>query len=92
MSLTFSWDSSKASQNARKHGVSFEEASTVFGDPLSITVHDPDHSVDEQRFVTIGTSFRSRTLVVVHADEGDRIRLVSARPATKREKRAYEEE
>ena len=91
MGLTFSWNSSKAERNARKQAVSFEEASTVLGDPFSITVHDPDHSVDEQGFVTIGISYRSRTLVVVHADEGDRIRLISARSATKRERRAYEE-
>ena len=91
MGITFTWDPNKATQNSRKHGVSFEEASTVFGDPLSITVNDPNHSVDEQRFVTVGTSYRLRTVVVVHADESDRIRLISARPATKRERRAYEE-
>jgi len=93
MGMRFTWDPRKASANARKHGVSFEEASTAFGDPLSITVPDPDHSSDETRFLLIGRSTRERVLVVVHAERGESdIRLISARPAGRRERRIYEEE
>ena len=92
MKLTFEWDSEKARQNFSKHGVAFEEASTVFDDPLSLTVPDPRHSVQERRFVIIGSSAAGRLLVVVHTDRGRTVRLVSARPATKRERKEYEEE
>ena len=91
MSLAFEWDDSKARSNRRKHGVSFEEAATIFGDPLSLTIEDPEHSVGEERFVIIGESARSRLLVVVFTERGDRIRIISAREATSREARDYEQ-
>ena len=92
MPLVFDWDRSKASSNAAKHGVTFVEASAVFGDLLSLTIPDPLHSAPgDERFVTIGRSKRERTLVVVHSDHGGRIRIISARLATRREQRAYEE-
>ena len=83
--------SKKDSTNQRKHGVSFEEASTVFGDPLSITVPDPDDALDEERFVIVGMSSQRTLLIVVHTVRHERIRLISARAATKHEKRNYEE-
>lgn len=92
MSLTFEWDPDKAGENERKHGVSFAEAATVFGDPLSVTVADPDHSVGEVRFLTIGMSHQPRLLVVAHADRDDAVRLISARAATRAERKTYEEE
>ena len=91
MSLLFEWDSYKAGANLTKHGISFEEASTVFRDTLSVTIPDPLHSENEDRFVIIGHSFRSRLLVVVHTDRSGRIRLISARQATKKERLVYEE-
>jgi uncharacterized DUF497 family protein len=91
MGLEFEWDDDKAKSNRKKHGVSFEEASTVFGDPLSRTIHDPVHSGEEDRFVTLGESERGRVLVVVFTDRDDRIRIISARVATKRERNDYEE-
>ena len=91
MSLTFEWDDRKASANLRKHGVSFEEASTIFGDPFSITIPDPLHSHSEERFVTIGlTSNQRRLLVAIHVDRSGRIRIISARQATARERKQYE--
>ena len=87
----FEWDPKKDSANLRKHGVGFAEASTVFGDPLSVTIPDPDHAVDEERFVIVGTSESQRLLVVVHTMRGERIRLISARTATTHEKRVYQE-
>jgi len=91
MGLTFEWDKRKAAGNGRKHGVTFEEATTVFGDPLSLTVADPLSSRGEHRFVIIGLSHRSRLLVVIHTERGDNIRIFSARRATRREKTTYEE-
>jgi hypothetical protein len=90
MGLIFEWDPEKAEINLKKHGVAFEEASTVFGDPLSLTVPDPAHSYGEERFVIIGQSYRRRTLVVSHTDKRGRIRIISARPATRQEKVTYE--
>jgi uncharacterized protein len=91
MALRFSWDPRKAAANLRKHGVAFEEASTAFGDPLSITVPDPDHSADEERFVLIGVSRQHRLLVVVHGERSEEeVRLISARLANRRERRDYE--
>jgi uncharacterized DUF497 family protein len=87
----FEWDPKKDSTNLRKHGVGFAEASTVFGDPLSVTISDPDHAADEQRFVIVGTSTSQRLLVVVHTMKGERIRLISARAATTHEKHVYRE-
>lgn len=92
MSLTFEWDPDKADENEGKHGVSFPEAATIFGDPLSVTMADPDHSVGEARFLTIGMSHQQRLLVVAHADRDDAIRLISARAATRAERKTYEEE
>jgi uncharacterized protein len=90
--LEFEWDSQKARNNEQKHRVSFEEAATVFGDPLSITIPDPLHSCNEQRFIIIvQSSSRRRILVVAHAGRGNRIRIVSARLATQNERRKYEE-
>lgn len=91
MGLVFEWDKNKASQNLNKHGVSFEEASTVFGDPLSRTIADPLHSDDEDRFIILGESHLSRLVVVVFTDRGEKIRIVSARRATRRERKDYEE-
>ena len=92
MGLRFTWDPRKDAANVRKHGVTFREVSTAFADPLSVTVADPDHSVGEQRFVLIGISHRRRLLVVAHTERGDTIRIINARPATRHERRSYEEE
>ena len=89
--LVFSWDRRKAQTNVRKHGVPFVEAATVFGDPLSLTVADPMSPDDEPRFVILGRSAVGRFLVVIHAARGDSIRIISARPATRRERRDHEE-
>ena len=91
MALRFSWDPRKAASNERKHGVSFEEAVTAFGDPLSITVPDPDHSADENRFLLLGLSDQNRLLVVAHVERGDDTRIINARLATRRERTKYEE-
>jgi hypothetical protein len=85
----FSWDLEKAARNLRKHGVSFEEAASTFADPLSITVRDSQHSSTEERSLSIGRSSEGRLLVVSHADEEHRIRIISARLATPRERRSY---
>jgi uncharacterized DUF497 family protein len=90
--VKFQWDPNKAAENLTKHAVSFEEGSTVFGDPLAATVPDPDHSVEEQRFVTIGLSASQKLLVVVHSDRDDDIRIISVRRATPSEKKRYEGE
>ena len=91
MGLMFEWDPEKALRNIKVHGVSFDEASTAFRDPLSRTIDDPLHSEDEERFVLIGQSARGRLLVVVHTERGDRILIISARLATNKEKFKYEE-
>jgi uncharacterized protein len=90
--MRFSWDAKKAAANLRKHGVSFEEASTVFRDALSATGSDPDHSIGEHRFVTFGNSSRNRLLVVAHTEEDDNIRIISARLLTRQERKIYEED
>ncbi|HBH01133.1 MAG TPA: hypothetical protein DDZ42_04290 [Candidatus Rokubacteria bacterium] len=89
--MRFEWDPEKAAENLAKHGVSFEEAATVFRDALSATGSDPDHSVDEERFITFGLSTAGRLLVVAHTDRDDTIRIISARPVTPREREIYEE-
>jgi uncharacterized DUF497 family protein len=89
--IPFEWDPEKDSANRRKHGVGFAEASTVFDDPLSITIPDPDHATGEARFVIVGTSGKRSLLIVVHTIRGERIRLISARTATKHERRNHEE-
>lgn len=88
--MQFEWDPAKASENRAKHGVEFTEAMTVFGDPLELTINDPDHSADEQRFLSIGHSSSDRLLVVAYTEREGRIRLISAREATAREHKAYE--
>jgi len=90
MPLTFEWDSRKARSNLTKHGVGFEEASTIFGDPLSLTIPDPEHSLSEERYITVGRAFSGKLLVVVHTERGDNIRIVSARRASRRERKFYE--
>jgi uncharacterized DUF497 family protein len=90
--VNFEWDPAKATQNRRKHRISFEEAATVFGDALAITFPDPDHSLSEQRFITVGVSSRNRVVIVAHTDRGENIRIISARKATQRERKPYEEE
>jgi uncharacterized protein len=85
------WDPEKARSNLEKHGVDFHEAGTVFDDPLSTTVPDPAHSVDERRYITIGLSLSGRILVVAHTDRGEAVRLITARPATPTERRFYEQ-
>jgi hypothetical protein len=91
MAFIFQWDKKKARQNLRRHKISFEEASTVFGDTLSRTIDDPLHSKDEARYVIVGQSIRGRLLVVVHTVRGDNIRIISARVPTPTERKAYEE-
>ena len=91
MPLNFEWDENKARTNLVKHGVSFVEAATVFGDPLSLTIPDPAHSQREDRFSILGYSHQQRLLVVVHTDRGDNIRLISARRASRSERKNYEE-
>jgi uncharacterized DUF497 family protein len=85
------WDNRKAAANLRKHGVSFTEAVTALEDVLAVTYRDPDHTHDEVRFLTFGVSSTGRILVVAHTERGEAIRLISARPATRSERRAYEE-
>jgi uncharacterized DUF497 family protein len=87
----FEWDAEKAATNLRVHRVSFEEASTVFADPLAMLIGDPDHSVDEERYVLLGLSTERNLLVVTFAERPPRTRLISARPATHHERRQYEE-
>lgn len=91
MAYLFEWDTRKGAAIAKKHGVTFEEACTVFADPLAILMPDPDHSVAEQRYVLLGTSSRNRLLVVAHAERPPRTRLISARRAKPKERRTYEE-
>ena len=88
--LQFEWDPSKAESNLAKHGVSFTVASTVFGDPLSLTIFDPGHSDEEDRFLILGTSSSEELLVVSHTYRNDTIRIISARSATRRERLQYE--
>lgn len=92
MGYIFEWDLKKAELNARKHGVTFDEASTVFGDPLALLMPDPDHSMREERYLVLGMSNQRRLLVVAFAERPPRTRLISARRATRNERRRYEEE
>jgi uncharacterized DUF497 family protein len=89
--MQFEWNPDKASSNLKKHGVSFNEASTVFNDPLSVTFPDTDHSYGEERYVIIGLSSVCRILVVHHTDRADCVRIISAREATQNERRFYED-
>ncbi len=90
--MNFEWDPDKATQNRRKHGVSFHDAASVFADRLAVTYHDPDHSLSEERFITVGMSRNGRVLIVAHSDRGENIRIISARNTTLRERKHYEEE
>jgi uncharacterized protein len=89
--MKFEWNSDKANLNLTKHGISFNEASTVFNDPLSVTFPDQDHSFGEERYVIIGLSSANRILIVPHTDRADRVRIISAREATRNEQRFYED-
>ena len=89
--MEFDWDPNKAASNLRRHNVSFGEAATVFSDPLSTTVPDPDHSLNEDRSITVGLSHRGRLLMVAHTERRDRIRIISARELTRAERAQYEE-
>jgi len=89
--MQFEWDPRKDAANRRKHGVGFREATTVFGDPLATTFPDVDHSLSEQRFLTIGASASRRILVVAHTEKQEMVRIISARPVTPRERKFYEE-
>ena len=90
MPLEFEWDRDKAKENERDHRVSFDEAATAFRDPLSMTISDPDHSEGEERYLLVGISGSGKLLVVSHVERGDSIRLISARPADRGERRDYE--
>jgi uncharacterized DUF497 family protein len=89
--MEFEWDPKKADTNKRKHGVTFQEGATLFGDPLAITFGDPDHSEYEERYITFGLSTQNRLLVVSHADRGNKKRIISARLMTREERKIYEE-
>ncbi len=89
--MRFEWDPRKAKRNFAKHRISFEEATTAFRDPLSSTGADPDHSADENRFITFGLSFKRKLITVAHTERDDSIRIISARRATKQEREIYEE-
>jgi uncharacterized DUF497 family protein len=89
--MKFEWDPKKALSNLRKHKVSFEEAATAIADPMAATGADPDHSIDEFRYITFGISERGRLLVVAHTEESDMIRIISGRVACKGERKIYEE-
>ncbi|MBN1505690.1 MAG: BrnT family toxin [Sedimentisphaerales bacterium] len=90
--IEFEWDPEKAKANRSRHRISFGEAATALRDPLGITVFDPDHSQDEDRYLTVGMSDRGRAMIVAHTDRGDRIRIISARELTRTEREHYEEE
>ena len=92
MGYLFDWDPKKAASNLRKHGITFEEATTVFGDGLVLLMLDPDHSLDEERYILLGMSSRRNLLVVSFAERPPRTRLISTRRATRPERRLYEEE
>jgi uncharacterized protein len=89
--LLFQWDPKKAKENLETHGISFDEASTAFGDTLSLAIYDPLHSEEEDRFILIGNSHRNRLLVIVHTERAENIRIISARKATKKERKQHEE-
>jgi uncharacterized protein len=89
--MKIEWDQKKANLNLKKHGVAFEEAATALSDPMAVTGADPDHSDYEERYITFGVSARNRLLVVSHTEEGETIRLISARKASKGERKLYEE-
>lgn len=89
--MEFEWDPKKAAANIQKHNVTFQEAATVFGDPLAVTFYDPDHSVNENRFITFGLSLQERLLIVSHTERGARTRIINARLMDRNERKIYEE-
>ena len=89
--MEFEWDAAKAEINLRKHRLSFHEAGTVFGDPLATTFPDPDHSLGEHRYITMGASVKGNLVIVAHVNRDRKVRIISARPATRRERRFYEQ-
>lgn len=89
--MRFEWDPEKAEANLKKHGVTFQEAATVFGDPLAITFHDPDHSEEEERYLTFGLSLQNRLVVISHTERAGKTRIISARLMDRKEKVIYEE-
>ncbi len=89
--MEFEWDPKKATANVQKHDVTFQEAATVFGDPLAITFEDPDHSTEENRYITFGLSLQKRLIVVSHTERGDQTRIISARLMDRKERKIYEE-
>ncbi|OGP75985.1 MAG: hypothetical protein A2V86_01225 [Deltaproteobacteria bacterium RBG_16_49_23] len=89
--MKFAWDPKKATANVKKHGVTFQEAATIFGDPLAITFDDPDHSMSENRYITFGLSLQKRLIVVSHTERIDRTRIINARLMDRKERRIYEE-
>lgn len=89
MALTFEWDTNKAKTNFEKHGIFFEEAATLFADENSITIDDPVHSLNEKRSITIGLTFKRKLLVAVHTERNGKIRIISARSASRKEKKQY---
>jgi len=91
MERRFEWDDEKARRNLEKRGIDFNEASTIFDDPMFITFLDEEHSIDEERYITIGLSSKRRLLMVAHTERGDKIRIISARKATKNEEKFYAE-
>jgi uncharacterized DUF497 family protein len=90
--MQFEWDPNKAAENLKNHGISFDEASSVFGDPLATTIDDPDHSIDEFRFLTMGHTKNQRLIVVAHTEREGGVRIISAREPTPRERKQYESE
>ena len=90
--MQFEWDPAKDQENQAKHGVSFDEAASVFGDPLATTIDDPDHSTEEGRFLTTGYSNRQRLIIVAHTDRQERLRIINARDVTAAERHTYEED
>jgi uncharacterized DUF497 family protein len=90
--VQFAWDSNKAAENLNKHGISFDEALSVFGDSLATTIDDPDHSIDEFRFLTMGYSKNQKLIVVAHTEQEGKIRIISAREPTPQERKQYESE
>jgi len=89
--MKFEWDQTKASANLSKHGVSFDEAKTVFDDPLYVDFYDPDHSLDEHRYIIIGESQQGRLLMVSYIESDDAVRILSSREVTQTERKQYEE-
>lgn len=91
MTLIFEWNEEKSNSNNRKHGITFEEAKTIFNDPFAVTIPDPDHSISEERYIEIGISINNRLLVVWYAERDNCIRIIGGRKATNNERKAYEE-